>query len=404
MNTGVHIIFDLLIIFVAAKLLGELAERLQQPAVIGELIAGIIIGPGVLGWVTIDAAVSTVSTLGVVVLMFLVGLQTRPLDMLKVGKRACCVATLGVVASLAGGYWFGRLIGCDSMESLYIGTALTATSVGITARVLSDSGHLSSKLAHIILVSAVADDVLGMLVLAVVSSMNGGQVSLLGVAVPILEAIALIAFAMLVAPRLVRGKGRLLASFHTGNGAFIVIMAVMLAVATLSEMIGLSAIVGSFFAGMMFSETRRQSDLLEQVEPLAELLVPCFFVVSGMLVNPSVFLSASSLVPGIGLAFVAILTKLFGCGLASWGLGLRSMAAIGVGHIPRGEVALIVASAGLAQSAITSTTYALIIFALVISILVVPPALVRILPSSTVKRPETGVASAPAALPSDDTI
>ena len=139
-----RVLIDLLIVFAAGKLMGELFERLKQPAVIGELLAGILIGPGLLGWVKEGAVLTTVATMGVIVLMFVVGLETRPSDLFKVGIRALVVGSVGIVLPLLCGYWFGIALGNGQPEAMFIGTALVATSVGITARVLADRGFLSA--------------------------------------------------------------------------------------------------------------------------------------------------------------------------------------------------------------------------------------------------------------------
>ena len=375
-----RVLIDLLLVFAAGKLMGELFERLRQPAVIGELLAGIIIGPGLLGLVKPGAVLSTVATMGVIVLMFVVGLETRPSDLFKVGGRAFVVGSVGIVLPLACGFWFGMTIGAGRPEALFIGTALVATSVGITARVLADRGFLSATEARIILAAAVIDDVLGMLVLSLVVGSSRGGVDLGHMAILIAQVVAFVGFEMWVAPKLVARHAHWLDKLKIPNAGLVVALIVMLGMAALSEAIGLAGIVGAFFAGMMFAETEDRWELTKQARPLYEWLVPYFFVVTGMQVQPSLFADSKVLVPGLVLVAIAIATKVIGCGLGAWGMGWRRMVAIGIGMVPRGEVGLIVASTGLAMGIIGGASYAMIILVVVVSTVVVPPLLAVVFP------------------------
>jgi Kef-type K+ transport system membrane component KefB len=175
MEEGSNVLIALLLVFASGKVMGEIFERLKQPAVIGELIAGILIGPGLLGWVHPSETLSTVAIMGVIVLMFVVGLETRPTELFKVGMRALVVGSVGIVLPMIAGYYFGIALGLGNPEAIFIGTALVATSVGITARVLADRGFLSTTEARIILAAAVIDDVLGMLVLSFAISSSGSS-------------------------------------------------------------------------------------------------------------------------------------------------------------------------------------------------------------------------------------
>jgi len=403
------VLTDLLIIFAAGKLAGELFERMRQPAVIGELIAGIIIGPGVFGLVHPDATVATVSTMGVIVLMFAVGLETRPADLLKVGRRAFFVGALGVIVPLACGFLYALTLGNGTPEALFIGTALVATSVGITARVLADRGLVSTMMARVILAAAVIDDVLGMLVMAVSIGLGAGQVDVVSLAVLLLEVAIFVGVSIFVAPRLVARHAHLLDKLRIPNAGLIVVLVVMLGMAALSETIGLAGIVGGFFAGMIFAETGDNWELNRQVRPLYEWLVPYFFVVSGMQLQPALFADASVLLPGLVLVAIAVATKILGCGLGALGLGWRSMVAIGIGMVPRGEVGLIVAATGLSMGVLSTSSYAMIIMVVVVSTLAVPPLLARAFPwamgALPRKAPTPGhesALSAPAAVYAED--
>ena len=382
-----RVLIDLLIVFAAGKLMGEVFERVKQPAVIGELIAGVLIGPGLLGWVHPGAVLSTVATMGVIVLMFVVGLETRPSDIFKVGARALIVGSVGIVLPLACGFWFGIVLGHGRPEALFIGTALVATSVGITARVLADRGFLSTTEARIILAAAVIDDVLGMLVLSLVVGSARGEVNLVHIGVLLAQVVAFVGFELWLAPKLVRRHGHLLEHLRIPNAGFVVALIVMLGMAALSEAIGLAGIVGAFFAGMMFAETEDRWELTKQARPLYEWLVPYFFVVTGMQVKPSLFADPWVLVPGLALVAIAVVTKVIGCGLGAWGMGWKRMVAIGVGMVPRGEVGLIVASTGLAMGILGSVSYAMIIMVVIASTVVVPPLLAVVFPWAVADEP-----------------
>lgn len=375
-----RVLIDLLLVFAAGKLMGEVFERLHQPAVIGELLVGMLIGPGLLGWVRPGAVLSTVATMGVIVLMFAVGLETRPSELFRVGARAFVVGSVGIVLPLACGYWFGTAIGADRPEALFIGTALVATSVGITARVLADRGFLSATEARIILAAAVIDDVLGMLVLSLVVGSTRGTVDVWHIAILLAQVVAFVGFEMWLAPKIVARHAHWLDRLRIPNAGFVVALIVMLGMAALSEAIGLAGIVGAFFAGMMFAETEDRWELTRQARPLYEWLVPYFFVVTGMQVQPALFTDLKILMPGLALVAIAIATKVVGCGLGALGMGWKRMVAIGIGMVPRGEVGLIVASTGLAMGVIGATSYAMVIFVVVVSTVVVPPLLALVFP------------------------
>ena len=319
-----RVLLSLLVVFAAGKFMGEVFERLKQPAVIGELMAGILIGPGLLHWVAPSATLSTVATMGVIVLMFVVGLETRPSELFKVGGRAFVVGAVGIVLPLACGYAFGMTLGYGRPEAMFIGTALVATSVGITARVLADRGFLTTTEARIILAAAVIDDVLGMLVLSLVVGASRDGVDLGHIGILVAQVILFVGFEMWIAPKLVKRHAHWLDRLKIPNAGFVVALIVMLAMAALSETIGLAGIVGAFFAGMMFAETEDRWELVKQTRPLYEWLVPYFFVVTGMQVQLSLFGSPAILVPGLALAAIAIATKVVGCGLGAAGYGMAA--------------------------------------------------------------------------------
>lgn len=378
MEEASQVLVVLFIVFVAAKIAGEVFQRLHQPAVIGELLVGILIGPYALGFVQESAALEIVATLGVVVLMFYVGLETRRSEILKVGRVGLAVGGLGIVLPLLAGYGFGMAIGSQWSEALFIGVALVATSVGITARVLSDRGLISTRLARIVIAAAVVDDVLGLLVLSVASgvvqgSLNVGRITLIGI-----EAVAFVGVIIIVLPWLVVKSEDLLDRLHIAHAPFCVAVASMMLFAAVAEAIGLAAIVGAFFAGMGFADGPDRWELRTKIEPLYEWLVPFFFVLMGTRVDVKLFADPAVLIPGLLLVIIAVATKVVGCGLASASEGPRSALAIGVGMVPRGEVGLIVAAMGLTLGIVTAPVYAMIILVVTLSTLTVPPLLPRL--------------------------
>ncbi len=395
MGAATAVLTDIFLMFLAAKLAGELFERIRQPAVIGELLVGVVLGPFALGWIGVPsgamiealhgeaAAAETLATvyevlaeLGVIVLLFLVGLETRLSDILRVGARAGVVAVGGVVLPFVLGYALVAQLGRPTIEAIFIGTALVATSVGITARVLADLGHLQDVEARIILGAAVIDDILGMIVLAVVSALGtGGTVSVASIAVIGVQAVAFTLFVAFAGRHAVRRWSIHLERLQIRNAPFVVAVSIMLGLAALSAQIGLAAIIGAFLAGMVFAELREQYELERQALPLYELLVPLFFVITGSRVDWRLLLDGQLMALALGVTALAIVGKLVGCGLGARGMGWSSVAIVGIGMAPRGEVGLIVARVGRSLAAIPDEMYSVVVIMSVLTTLIVPPLL-----------------------------
>lgn len=381
--------------FVAAKLVGELFERFRQPAVIGEILVGVLIGPYALGWIgvpsepmiekfhsveaareVLDTVYDTLAELGVLILLFMVGLETRLSDILRVGTRALIVACAGVVVPFMLGFFFVATLGRPSIEAVFMGTAMVATSVGITARVLADLGHIQEDEARIILGAAVIDDILGMIVLAAVSALGNGETpSLFSIGVVAAQAIAFVVFVVLAGQHAVRRWSGHIDRLRIREAPFVVAVALMLTLAMLSVMTGLAAIIGAFLAGMVFAELREQYELEKQVLPLYELLVPVFFVLTGSRVDWRLFVDSSVVGVALTVTALAIVGKLIGCGGGAWGMGWRSVAIIGVGMAPRGEVGLIVANVGRSLGTIPPDLFSTVVIMSVLTTLFVPPVL-----------------------------
>lgn len=388
------LLLTLAFVLVGAKLMGELVERAGQPAVLGELLLGIALGNLPLGTevssLTANETFALLAELGAILLLFQVGVESTPKEMLSVGARAMAVAVLGVVTPMMLGFGVGSILrpGESWMLHAFLGAMLAATSVGITARVLKDAGVLRSPFARIILGAAVIDDVLGLLVLAVISGIitaaaSGTVLSVGEVALIVAKAgvflVGSLVIGSSVSPRLFRGA---LAFRSTGIVQSLSLSLCFLA-SYLALRVGLAPIVGAFAAGLVLEEVhfegqvrRGERPLHQSLEPLLALLVPVFFVRMGMLVDVRSFLSPTILGFALLLTLAAALGKL-ACGLAApEGFGLT----VGLGMMPRGEVGLIFAGIGATltlagEPVVDAGTYAAAVFMVVATTVATPPAL-----------------------------
>lgn len=391
------VVLALAVILVAAKLGGDLAVRVGQPAVLGELIVGVILGNltlvgfGGMEPLGQEPTIAMLAELGVLILLFEVGLEATVRDMMKVGLPSLLVALLGVVTPFALGWGVGALV--LPAESVYVhvflGATLTATSVGITARVLQDLGKSRTPEARVILGAAVIDDVLGLVILAVVAGVIqaadlGRAVSLgatgLVMAKALLFLVGALFLGMWLTPRLfsraarLRGQGVLLATA----------LSFCFFLAYLASVMGLAPIVGAYAAGLILEDVhyrdfagRGERTLEELIQPVASLLVPVFFVLMGMRVDLSAFAQTEVL----GLAALLTVAAIIGkqsCSLGAGG-GLDRLS-IGIGMIPRGEVGLIFASIGMSLTiggvpVVSQAVYAAIVIMVILTTMAAPPAL-----------------------------
>ena len=401
---------------VVARLAG-FVERFGQPAVLGELLAGVLLGNlglSFLDEVRQDALVGFLAELGVVILLFQIGLESSFASLRQVGARALAVAVVGVVVPFALGLLVGPLLvpGQSFNAYLFVGATLAATSVGITGRVFRDLGVLETREARIVLGAAVIDDVLGLILLAVVSSLvaKGGvdpaTVAWI-VAQSVLFLVGAVYLGRLLSPRLARALARV----HAGEGMkFTLMLALGLALAWLAHQIGLAAIVGAFAAGLFlepaYFDEFEEPEIVQEIRPLltraggeasselrkildrhaqrhhADLLgplgyvfVPVFFVYTGMQVRIELFTHGALLLTALALAAAAIVGKL-ACGLAA---GAARRWVVGWGMVPRGEVGLIFAAIGRELGAIDQATFSAVVLMVILTTLVTPPVLGRLL-------------------------
>ena len=378
--TIAELLLALLGIFVTAKLFGELAERIGQPAVLGEMIGGIVIG--VSGLHLIDAhnpVLHVLAELGVILLLFLIGLETDIQRLLSVGGAATSVAAVGVLLPFVAGFGVGAALGYSTTVSVFLGAALTATSVGITARVLSDLGHLKSDEAQVILGAAVVDDILGLVLLTVISAIAAGErMTALGVTKIVAIAFGFVALAVaigsLLAPRLIALVTRL----RVGKALFFASIMFAFALAYLADLAGSALIIGAFAAGLVLAKTDRGRDIEHEVYDVAQFFIPIFFVSVGAAVdlgalNPFHSGTRPFFIIGVLLTIVAIAGKM-AAGYAAFGRPLRKLV-IGVGMVPRGEVGLIFAQLGLSTGLLSTGLYSSVALMVMITTFIAPPAL-----------------------------
>ena len=389
MHHAADVLLQLFIVYAAALVCGELAQRLKMPGVVGEIAAGALIGPSALAWVRPDEPLQLLSEIGVVLLLFAVGLETRLVELRRVGVAALLVGVLGVVFPFAGATLWAHVAGFGWDKSMFVAAAFVATSVGITARVLQEMGVLQRTESRVILGAAVIDDILAMLLLGVVVSLQqGGTLDPLHLGVVLLEAVGFLAVIGFVGTRAARSRSAWLERPINPLSPLTIVLALCLGLAWLSTRFGLAAIIGAFLAGLIASETRQRDQLEHQTQPLLALLTPFFFVVTGMQIKLAVFAEPSALVMLAVATAIAIATKVLGGFLGALSLRARSALIVGVGMVPRGEVGVVIASLGLTAGVFSDRIYAVIVAMSLLTAVVTPPALAWLLK----RAPDAGAA------------
>lgn len=370
---------DLFVLFAAARLLGETFEWLKQPAVVGELLAGVIVGPYVLGLVGAgrEPVLDTIAELGVIILLFTVGLETSLADLRQVGRPALQVGTTGVVLPFVLGGLLMVLLGYETRQTLFVAAALVATSVGVTARVLRDLGAVRTATARVVLGAAVVDDILAIMVLAIVAGLAKGDVSELSLTITFAEVLVFLGLVVFAGPGLVRRLSDFAHLPIVPGSPFAFAVLVTLGLAALSGVIGLASIIGAFLAGLIFEF--RKDEVANQIEPVYEFLVPFFFAVTGTRLDPHVFADPHILGLAAGVTLVAVVSKVAAGMLGARRYGGPIAVTIGVGMVPRAEVGLIVAAFGLRLGVISSELYGVVVVMTVITTIVTPPVLSALL-------------------------
>jgi Kef-type K+ transport system membrane component KefB len=367
----------LIAIFTAARIFGEIAQRLGQPAVLGELIGGILVGVSGLHLVPPhDQTIHLLSQLGVIILLFLIGLETDLKRLLSVGGSATAVAIVGVALPFAGGMAAGHFLGFSTMVSVFLGASLTATSVGITARVLSDLGHLHDDESQVILGAAVVDDILGLVLLTLISIVAEGErltttsvLRVVGTAFGFV--IAAIVIGSWLAPYLIR----LIERIDIARGLFFASMMFAFLLAYIAQQAGSAIIIGAFAAGLVLSRTERAEQIEREVHDIGQVFVPIFFVVVGAAVdlasiNPFKTDARRFFLIGLLLTAVGVAGKVL-AGFATLRRGMKR-SIIGVGMIPRGEVGLVFAQIGLSAKLLTGGLYSAVAMMVILTTLMTP--------------------------------
>jgi Kef-type K+ transport system membrane component KefB len=370
-----ELLLQLFVIFVWAKVFGEIFEQFSIPAVLGEILAGVVFGPFSFSLIVPSPIVQSIAQVGAIFLLFTVGLETRPAELIKVGRRSLGVALAGVLVPFFLGFTYLMVRGNPAHEATFVATAMVATSVGITARVMGDMHVLHSRAAKIILAAAVFDDILGMVLLAlVVGLVSAGQIKWFSLGLLSAEAAAFALIMIFVAPRVVHRMRPGLRRLSTQNAPLIAALAICLGLSVAAERIGMAAIIGAFFAGLAFAEYAPEWGLLPRVSGITEFLAPYFFFVMGAKVNLRIF-DRHVIWEAVIISVLAIIAKVVGCGLPTLREGWRTALKVGIGMTPRGEVGLIVALVGLNMKLISEVSYAVVVAMTGATTLFAPPLL-----------------------------
>ncbi|HEX5927804.1 MAG TPA: cation:proton antiporter [Solirubrobacterales bacterium] len=373
------VLTDLFVVLVAAKLGDEVFKRIGQPAIVGEILGGVLVGPSVLGLVEVGEVLRVFSELGVVFLLFWVGLQTRLSEMRAVGPIAVRVGGAGVVLPFLAGIGLGLALGESTETSVFLGAALAATSAGITSATFLELGIARSRAARTVLGAAVVDDILALILLSVAVGMaaNGGIeageiILALGVAV------AFIGFVALGGTRLLQGRPQLLEAPRFAESPLLPAVILCLGLAAFAANIGLAALIGAFLAGIIVAETKDHTAIEEEVRPLYAFFPPFFFAFIGIELDLGALLDGHALWLLAAITVLAAATKLVPAYLAARGLGRREAAIVGVGMVPRGEVGIVVASIGAAEGVVDAELFAVVVGMAVLTTLAAPFALRRL--------------------------
>ncbi len=371
-----HFLFEIALILLSTKLLGLLTKRIAMPQVVGALLAGLILGPAMLGVLHETSLMDQLSELGVIVLMFNAGLETDVAELKRSGKAAFVIALIGVLVPLAGGFILASFFNTGEkamLENMFIGVILTATSVSITVETLKEIGKLSTKSGNAILGAALIDDVLGIVALTIITSMADSDVSLV---VVLLKIIAFFAASLAVGLLLHKLFDKWFGKSGTDKRRFIIVAFAfcLLYAFAAEEFFGVADITGAYIAGLILSKTPKITYLKNRFETLSYILLsPIFFASIGLKVElPQ--MSGSIILFAVLLMVIAILTKIIGCGLGAKVCKYSNKDAlrIGIGMISRGEVALIVANKGISSGIMKAEFFGPVVIVVIVTTIITP--------------------------------
>lgn len=365
------LIFQLAIILLASKIAGDLSVKLGQPSVLGKLLIGIVLGPSVLGLVQNTDVLQEISQIGVILLMFIAGLETDTEEFKRTGKASTYVGIAGILVPLSLGYLAGILIGLPPIESVFLGLLLSATSVSISVQALKEMGKLKSREGTTILGAAVIDDVLVIIALAFVMSFAGGDVNL---GLVVLKKFAFFAVAILLSWKVVPWALRKFAPLRVTEAVISAGLVICFLFAYLAEYAGVAAIIGAYIAGVAISLTSYKHEVTEKVETIGySIFVPVFFTSIGVTAEFTGVTQNIGLI--IMLSLLAIATKLIGSAIGARLSGFKWKSSLGIGAamVSRGEVALIIAAMGLEAGLLEASMFSVIIIVVLVTTIVTPP-------------------------------
>lgn len=370
-------LFSLFILFVAAKVGEEVFHRLGLPGVIGELLGGFVVGPYALGLAELTLTAEVLAEIGVVILLFVVGLEVRIADLMAVRSMALVVGTLGFVLPIVAGMAVGFLFEPELLAAAIVGLALAATSIGITSRVLASMGVLEHPFSRVILGAAVADDILGLLAIGLLSAFAGGEVGV-GTVLTLGAGVAFVIVGLALAPLARRLPRSAFTWPRFAESPVVPVFVIMFAGALLAQSVGLAAIIGAFVVGLIVAETPVREEVSQGFRPLLGVFTPFFFAVTGAAIDLSALLDLRILVVVVALTLLAVLTKLVAGIVGARPLGRWQSVVVGVGMSPRGEVGIVVAALGLSltdaagEPLIGSETYAVLLTTIILTTLLAP--------------------------------
>ena len=368
-----EILFQLFILLLATKIGDELFKRIGQPPLVGEILAGVVVGPALLGWYQINDQTELFAQIGAVLLLFQVGVHTRVGDIVRVGGVALLVALLGVALPFAAGFAVATALDLPLVGRMFLAASLTATSVGITSRALDHLGALGTTSGRIVLGAAIIDDVLAMLLVAVAVGMSEGGVDAGEILVTLGLAAAFIGVVLLAGTGILSRHRAILTEPRFAETPFLPGMIVMLGLAALAAVIGLAAIIGAFLAGMVVGESAEREALENETAPVAAFFTPFFFGFVGAQVDLAVFGQPSTIGLLLGITAVAVVAKFSGAFLGALPIGRARAALVGWAMVPRGEVEIIVAGLALSAGAFGADLYLVIVGMVIITSILVPP-------------------------------
>jgi Kef-type K+ transport system membrane component KefB len=373
------VLTDLFLVLLAAKLGDEVFKRIGQPAIVGEILGGVLVGPSVLGLVEIGEVLRVFSELGVVFLLFWVGLETHISEMKAVGRNAATVGAGGAVLPFLVGIGVGLALGESSETSVFLGAALAATSAGITSATFLDLGIARSRAARTVLGAAVVDDILALILLSVAVGMAAeGGVDPLKIALALAIALSFVGFVALGGTQLLSRRPRLLHAPKFSESPLLPAVLLCLGLAAFAAGIGLAALIGAFLAGMIVAETKDHGSIEEEVRPLYAFFPPFFFAFIGIELDLGALISVEALLLLAGLTLLAALTKFVPAYLAARNLGRGEAAIVAVGMVPRGEVGIVIASIGAAEGVVDAELFAVVVGMSILTTLLAPFALKRL--------------------------